>query len=154
MLSCTQLFSTRGQHPHEAPPPMEFSRQEYWSGVSFPTARDLPEPGIEPVSLVSPALVDVFFTPSATWEALHYECICVHGVKSHSRFQLCDPMDCSPPGFSVHGILQARILQWVVIPFSRGFFQPTDQTPGSPALIRSLHGSPSVWISYLYCLKQ
>ena len=83
MISCTQLFSTHGQHPHEAPPSMEFSRQEYWSGVSFPTPRDLPEPGTEPVSLVSPALVDVFFTPSATWEALHYECICVHGV-SHA----------------------------------------------------------------------
>ena len=34
---------------------------------------------------------------------------------------LCDPMDCSLPGFSVHGILQARILEWVAIPFSRGF---------------------------------
>ena len=33
---------------------------------------------------------------------------------------LCDPTDCSPPGSSVHGILQARILQWVAIPFSRG----------------------------------
>ena len=33
---------------------------------------------------------------------------------------LCDPMDCSPPGFSVHGILQARILEWVAISFSRG----------------------------------
>jgi len=33
---------------------------------------------------------------------------------------LCDPMDCSPPGSSVHGTLQARILQWVAIPFSRG----------------------------------
>ena len=33
---------------------------------------------------------------------------------------LCDPVDCSPPGFSVHGILQARILEWVATPFSRG----------------------------------
>ena len=33
---------------------------------------------------------------------------------------LCYPMDCSPPGFSVHGILQARVLEWVAIPFSRG----------------------------------
>ena len=32
---------------------------------------------------------------------------------------LCDPMDCSPPGFSIHGILQARILEWIAIPFSR-----------------------------------
>ena len=35
---------------------------------------------------------------------------------------LCDPMDCSPPGSSVHGIFQARILEWVAISFSRGFF--------------------------------
>ena len=39
---------------------------------------------------------------------------------------LCDPMDCSPPGFSVHGIRQARILEWVAISFSRGSSQPRD----------------------------
>ena len=37
---------------------------------------------------------------------------------------LCHPMDCSPPGSSVHGIFQARILEWVDIPFSRGSSQP------------------------------
>ena len=41
---------------------------------------------------------------------------------------LCDPMDCSPPGSSVHGILQARILEWVAISFSRGSSPPRDQT--------------------------
>ena len=41
---------------------------------------------------------------------------------------LCDPMDCSQPGSSVHGILQARILEWVVIPFSKGSSQIRDQT--------------------------
>ena len=40
---------------------------------------------------------------------------------------LCDPMDCSPPGSSVHGILQARILEWVAISSSRGSSQPRDQ---------------------------
>ena len=40
---------------------------------------------------------------------------------------LCDPMDCNPPGSSVHGILQARILGWVAMPFSRGSFQLRDQ---------------------------
>ena len=39
-----------------------------------------------------------------------------------SCLTLCDPMDCSLPGFSVHGISQARILEWVAIPFSRGSF--------------------------------
>ena len=44
-----------------------------------------------------------------------------------------DPMDCDPPGSSVHGLLQARILEWVAIPFSREIF-PTRIEPGSPAL--------------------
>ena len=48
---------------------------------------------------------------------------------------LCDPTDCSPPGSSVHGILQARILQWVAIPFSRGSSQPRDQTQVSRMLV-------------------
>ena len=41
---------------------------------------------------------------------------------------LCDPVDCSPPGSSIHGILQARILEWVAISFSRGSSWPRDQT--------------------------
>ena len=41
---------------------------------------------------------------------------------------LCDPMDCSPPSSSVHGILQARIVEWVAMPLSRGSSWPTDQT--------------------------
>ena len=45
-----------------------------------------------------------------------------------SCLMLCDPMDCSLPGFSVHGILQARILQWVAFPFSRVLSQPRDRT--------------------------
>ena len=45
----------------------------------------------------------------------------------------CDRMDCSQPCSSVHGILQARILEWVAIPFSRGYSDPRIE-PGSPAL--------------------
>ena len=45
-------------------------------------------------------------------------CVCV--ISCFSSIQLCNPMDCSPPGSSVHGILQARILEWVAIPFSPG----------------------------------
>ena len=41
---------------------------------------------------------------------------------------LCSPVDCCPPDFSVHGILQARIPEWVVIPFSRGSSRPRDRT--------------------------
>ena len=45
-------------------------------------------------------------------------CICV--LVAQSYLTLCNPVDCSSPGSSVHGILQARILEWVAIPFSRG----------------------------------
>ena len=45
-----------------------------------------------------------------------------------NRSTLCDPMDCSPPGSSVHGIPQSRLLEWVAISFSKGSSQPRDQT--------------------------
>ena len=48
---------------------MGFSRQEYWSRLPCPPPGDLPDPGIEPMSLMSPALAGGFFTTSATWEA-------------------------------------------------------------------------------------
>ena len=47
---------------------------------------------------------------------------------TQSCLTLCHPMECSLPGSSVHGISQARILEWIAIPFSRGSFQPRDQT--------------------------
>ena len=46
---------------------------------------------------------------------------------AQSCLTLCDPMDCTPPGTSVHEIFQARILEWVAISFSRGSSQPRDQ---------------------------
>ena len=48
---------------------MGILRQEYWSGLSFPSPGDLPNPGIEPGSLMSPALVGRLFTTCATWQA-------------------------------------------------------------------------------------
>ena len=49
---------------------MGFSRQEYWSGLPLLTPGDLHDPGITPLSLVSPALAGGFFTTSASWETL------------------------------------------------------------------------------------
>ena len=46
----------------------------------------------------------------------------------HSVVSPCDPMDCSPPGFSVHGILPARILEWSAISSSRGLSRPREGT--------------------------
>ena len=54
---------------HQAPLFTEFSRQEYWNGLPFPNPGDLPDPGVEPASLVSPARADRCFTTSTTSEA-------------------------------------------------------------------------------------
>ena len=55
---------------------------------------------------------------------------------------LCDPTDCSPPGSSLHGFLQARILEWVAIPFSRGSSWPRDGTRVSHMQGDSLPSEP------------
>ena len=54
----------------------------------------------------------------------HCVCVCVLATQSH--LTLCNSMDCSPPGSSVQGILQARILEWVAILFSKGSSQLRD----------------------------
>ena len=55
--------------------------------------------------------------------------IVTHSLVTQSCLTLCDPMDCSLPGSSVHRIFQARVLEWVAISFSRGSSPPRDQTP-------------------------
>ena len=54
---------------YRAPPSTGFSRQEHWRGLSCPPLGDLPDPGIEPTSLMSPALAGGFFTTRSPWEA-------------------------------------------------------------------------------------
>ena len=57
----------------QAPLSVEFSRQEYWSGLPFPAPGNLPDPGVEPMSLASPALAGEFFTtapPGKPYRAL------------------------------------------------------------------------------------
>ena len=54
---------------HQTPLSMGFFRQEHWNGLPFPSPGDLPNPGIKPMSLMSPALANRFFTTSVRWEA-------------------------------------------------------------------------------------
>ena len=86
LLSCfshVRLCATSETVAHQAPPSLGSSRQEYWSGLPFPSPMHASE---NEVAQLCP-------TPS-------------------------DPMDCSPPGSSVCGICQARVLEWVAIAFS------------------------------------
>ena len=69
VLSHVQLFAAPWTVAHQAPLSTGFPRQECWSRLPFPTPEDLPNPGIEPGSLVSPALAGGLFTASAAWEA-------------------------------------------------------------------------------------
>ena len=71
MPSCfihVQFFATLWTIALQAPLSMGFSKQEYWSGFPFPSPGNLPNPGIEPMPLASPALAGRFFTTSTTWE--------------------------------------------------------------------------------------
>ena len=72
---------------------MGFSRQEYWSELPCPPPVDLPHPETEPGSLTALALAGGCFTTNA--------------LSLQSCLTFCDPIDCSLPGSSVHGILQA-----------------------------------------------
>ena len=68
-FSCVQLFTTLWTIAPQVPLSMGFSRPEYWSGLPCPPPGDLPDPGIEPTCLTSPALTSRFFSSSTTWEA-------------------------------------------------------------------------------------
>ena len=91
---------------------MKFSRQVYWSGLPFPSPGGLPDSGIEPGS---PAL-QADALPTEPLEKPDYIYAAAKSLQSCPT--LCDPIDGSPPGSSVPGILQARILEWVAMSFS------------------------------------
>ena len=96
-FSCVQLLQ-----------PLEFSRQEYWSGLPHPPPGDLSDPWIEPTSLMSPVLAGGFFTTSTTQEA---QLISGHTASWVSRYQ-CHQGVCSSSEY-----LLLTVTLWVVIAF-------------------------------------
>ena len=95
-LSCVRLFVTPWTVPCQAPPSVGFFREEYWSGLPFPSPGDLPHPGIEP------------WSPALQADSLPSE---PPGKNKVKVAQLC-PAVCNPRDYTVHGILQARVLEW------------------------------------------
>ena len=96
-FSCVQLFVTPQTVAHQAHLSIGFSREEYWSELLFPSPGDLPNPEIEPASLVSSEESSLLLEPPGKL---------LLKVQFSSVMQLCptlyDPMVCSMPGFPVH----------------------------------------------------
>ena len=125
VLRRVRLFVTPQTVAYQAPLPVEFSRQGYWSGLPLSTTRDLPSPGIEPVPLMPPALACGFFTTSATWEAPLN--VCAQLLKS--CLTLCDAMACSPPGSSVCGDSPGKSTGVVCHVLLQGIFPTQELNP-------------------------
>ena len=86
VLSCVRLFAIPWTVAHQAPLSMGYSRQEHWSGLSFPPPGDLPDPGIKPTSLMSPALASGFL-----FYFIFYHCDTWKPAKEHDAIQMCPP---------------------------------------------------------------
>ena len=86
----------------------------------------------------SSSIAGRFFT---NWAATEGLMLCLNEV-AQSCLILCDPMDCSLPGSSVHGIFQAKVLEWVAISFSRRSSQPRDRTQVSRIVGRGFTSEP------------
>ena len=102
---------------------------EYWS-FSFSISASVNIQGWFSLGLTG--LIFLQFNGLSSSPALQFESInfsvlrLLYSSVTQSWLTLCDPMDRSPPGFSVHGIFKVRILEWGAISFSRGFSQPRD----------------------------
>ena len=97
--------------------PWGFSKQEYWSGLLCPPPGDLPNPGIKrrsPALQADSLLSEPAEKPSNRWVAAAAKSLQLCPT-------LCYPIDSSPPGSPVPGILQARTLEWVAISFSNAW---------------------------------
>jgi len=84
-FSRVQLFATPWTVAHQAPLSLGFSRQEHRSGLPCPPPGDLPDPGIEPIFLMSPALAGRFFTTSATKKPHRLSQVCLFSTPPSSQ---------------------------------------------------------------------
>ena len=87
LLSCVQLFATLWTVAHQAPPSMGFSRQEYWSGLPFPSPGDLSDPGIKGRPLSKSVFHSFIHTMNIEWSesAVHQSCTNISGYSKGYR---------------------------------------------------------------------
>ena len=131
---------------------MGFSRQEYWSGLLFPSPEDLPNPGIKPASPVNPALQADSLPTEPSGRLSHPSTLGHHYSHkfrsvTQSCLTFCDPMDCSTPGFPVHHQLQE--LAQTHVHQVGGVIQPSHPllSPSPPAFTLSQHQGLFQWVS-------
>ena len=123
-LSHVWLLATPWTAAYQAPPSMGFSRQEYWSGVPLPSPIYQLGWPIEQSDWVN---VPTLLLP--IWIVTkHRVCILIGMMKVKVKVTQSCPALCDPMDYTVHGILQARILEGIAVPFSRGSSQPRDWT--------------------------
>ena len=113
---------------------MEFSKQEYWSGLPFPSPGDLPGSYQHLLHLLH---WQTECTNCATWELVetdgnHVYMPCVLCLVARSCSALCDPMDCSLPGSSVHGDSPGKTTRVGCHAFLQGIFSTQGLIPGLP----------------------
>ena len=128
-FSHVQLCVTLWTIVRQAPLSTGFSRQEYWNGLPFTSPGDLPNPGIEPASLLRlPSLAGGFFTLGTSMGIRKGQHWMREGEKAvnYSGMVLILGNRWQGAFCTVHGIIQARIQEWVAFPFSRGSSQPRD----------------------------
>ena len=93
-----------------------------------PPPGDLPDPGMEPKPLTSPVLAGRIFTTACHLGSPFCFLLCMRAKSLRLCPTLCNLVDCSSPGSSVHGILQVSILEWIAMPCSRGSSRPRART--------------------------
>ena len=106
LLSCVRCFATPCTVAHQAPVTMRFSRQEYWSGLPYPTQGSLPTPEVKQACTVSFALQADSLLLSHWGSLWQLASVQFSSVLSLICVRLCDPMNCSTPGLPVHHQLQ------------------------------------------------
>ena len=124
---------------YEAPLSMEFSRQEYWSALPFPTPGDLPDPGIEPESLTSLALAGGFFTTSITWEARW-----LSSYRSLVNICASSPLFSQGPGSSSLSLFWIRFLEGCLLPLHLVIFLGFYLVPSSGTQLSAF----SLWLTF------
>ena len=125
LLSCVQLFATPWTVAHQASPSMEFSRHKYreWVAISFSRGSSQPRDWTQ-VSCIAGRRFTIWATresPEANLPIHKTKTMLCYAKSLQSCPTLCEPIDSSPPGSPVPGILQARTLEWVAISFSNAW---------------------------------